>query len=336
MTRRPVQLGDRGVNVRYIQRRLLAHGLSPGPVDGVFGAKTAAALGRFLQRGADCFAPVRFVGPEIYAQLESEPQRRAEGAEPPESPALGDLADRGAGGPRGLGAFVSALGVQTTGTPEQFGAQIERARLGWVAILRVWQESDGLDKNWNAVASKVAPYIQAAKDAGAEVYVWGWAVPGKAKQFAASMASAVRAWGAVGVIADCEEPWRGAKPAEAAFFCESVRAALSQGVRFGVTSYYSTKFPLVSLSAGADFIVPQIYDSKNNLGPDYPADALANWQKANPRNVVVIPAFKSYNTTPEQMATMLERLGAHPALALWQWRTTSAAEWAVLEALPLV
>ncbi len=42
-----LRLGDRGEQVRRLQRRLLAHGLAPGPVDGRFGPQTLAAVKAF-------------------------------------------------------------------------------------------------------------------------------------------------------------------------------------------------------------------------------------------------------------------------------------------------
>lgn len=39
--------GGRGADVRWVQRRLLVHGVDPGPADGVFGPHTGAAVCAF-------------------------------------------------------------------------------------------------------------------------------------------------------------------------------------------------------------------------------------------------------------------------------------------------
>jgi peptidoglycan hydrolase-like protein with peptidoglycan-binding domain len=330
MTRHTVKIWERGVNVSHVQRRLLAHlGELEGGVDGIYGPKTAAALGAFLRRTK----PVASVGAVEYALLDADPKPRAEGARP--CAGVASLAGRVARMPQGLGAFISGLGVSTTGTPAEFGARLRSAGVRWVAILRLWQERGDGSKTWNGSADKVLPYIRAAEDAGVAAYVWGWPVPGKSLAFAKTLAATARAWGAVGVIADCEEPWTN-KRDDAVQLVRDIRAALPPGVSYGLTSYFSSAFPLVELCEVADFVIPQIYDSNNNLGPDYPKKALAKWAGVVADTSVIVPAFKTYNTTPEQMRTMVERIGLHwPALALWQWRTTSAAEWAAIEDLHL-
>lgn len=46
-TTRRLEDGSRGANVKILQRRLAALGFSPGPVDGIYGSKTAGAVRRF-------------------------------------------------------------------------------------------------------------------------------------------------------------------------------------------------------------------------------------------------------------------------------------------------
>ena len=42
--------GSRGEDVKALQRELLAKGINPGPVDGIFGPKTEDAIKRFQER----------------------------------------------------------------------------------------------------------------------------------------------------------------------------------------------------------------------------------------------------------------------------------------------
>jgi N-acetylmuramoyl-L-alanine amidase len=49
---RELKKGDRGGDVRWVQRRLQVHGLEPGPADGVFGSRTDTAV-RSFQRARD-------------------------------------------------------------------------------------------------------------------------------------------------------------------------------------------------------------------------------------------------------------------------------------------
>lgn len=47
-----LKLGDRGDEVRWVQRRLQMHGFEPGPADGVFGERTNTAVRKFQKARA--------------------------------------------------------------------------------------------------------------------------------------------------------------------------------------------------------------------------------------------------------------------------------------------
>jgi peptidoglycan hydrolase-like protein with peptidoglycan-binding domain len=62
--------GSSGEAVEALQRALLADGINPGPIDGIFGPKTEAAVKRFQERAgleADGIA-----GPMTMAALEGD------------------------------------------------------------------------------------------------------------------------------------------------------------------------------------------------------------------------------------------------------------------------
>lgn len=42
--------GSKGAAVEALQKKLIAQGINPGPIDGVFGPKTADAVKRFQER----------------------------------------------------------------------------------------------------------------------------------------------------------------------------------------------------------------------------------------------------------------------------------------------
>jgi uncharacterized protein (TIGR02594 family) len=54
-----------------VQRRLAAHGFDPGPIDGIFGPRTLAAISAFKRRGGLVTRPQ--VGPLTWAALEAAP-----------------------------------------------------------------------------------------------------------------------------------------------------------------------------------------------------------------------------------------------------------------------
>lgn len=59
--------GSRGEEVEALQKKLLAMGINPGPVDGAFGPKTDAAVRRFQER--EDLQVDGIVGPKTFAAL---------------------------------------------------------------------------------------------------------------------------------------------------------------------------------------------------------------------------------------------------------------------------
>ncbi len=79
--------GMRGAQVRKLQERLQELGFSPGPIDGIFGSKTLAAVLKFQRRAGLVVDGI--VGPKTWAKLNSG------AASPSKPPALSRLLSKG-------------------------------------------------------------------------------------------------------------------------------------------------------------------------------------------------------------------------------------------------
>jgi cell wall-associated NlpC family hydrolase len=66
-----LQKGDRGEEVRRMQRRLQMHGFDPGPADGIFGSRTDAAVRAFQK--AKRLEVDGIVGPKTSQALQANP-----------------------------------------------------------------------------------------------------------------------------------------------------------------------------------------------------------------------------------------------------------------------
>lgn len=69
--RRYLRLGSRGEDVRHVQQLLQLGGHDPGPIDGIFGRRTDAAVRSF--QGANDLVQDGIVGPKTWAKLTASP-----------------------------------------------------------------------------------------------------------------------------------------------------------------------------------------------------------------------------------------------------------------------
>jgi hypothetical protein len=232
--------------------------------------------------------------------------------------------------PSGLGMFAS--GLEACGTPSQVEAQVRASGISWVAVLADWQYRARPTRRWNT-DSRALDYLAAIRSGGAAVWVWGWPVPGKETEFCQQITERALAWGAVGIILDVEAPYYRQRAAGARLLDEALTRAHAEGMAVGLTSFgapwWHSTLPWAELGR-ADFGVPQIYDSKNNLGPGYPARALAAWRAMGFDGRSLIPAFPTYGKTPAELTAHLALFPASAAAIGWQWRTTRGAEWALV------
>jgi peptidoglycan hydrolase-like protein with peptidoglycan-binding domain/ElaB/YqjD/DUF883 family membrane-anchored ribosome-binding protein len=141
-----LQMGSRGPEVARMQQELASKGFDPGGVDGIFGARTQAALKAFQQsRGLQVDG---VFGPQSAAALYGAPSPAPAPRPAPSAPPASDpvnalpagilqLGSRGAG-VRTLQAALAEKGFDPGGIDGIFGAQTE-------AALRSFQSSRGID-----------------------------------------------------------------------------------------------------------------------------------------------------------------------------------------------
>ena len=232
--------------------------------------------------------------------------------------------------PSGLGMWVGAFGRKPTGTPDEVAARVRKVGIRWLAALWVWQDPGGKTQRWNR-GTAVAEYVAAARETGADLWVWGWPRPGRHEAFVEAMLEGAARLEATGVILDPERPWLGRADDVRQMMALALERFHAAGLTVGVSSYGAPwnypSLPWAEL-ATADFGVPQAYDLTNRLRPDYPTASAAAYREAGFR--VVLPAFATVGKTPAQLRTHLGLMPDAPALIGWSWRHTSEAEWRVI------
>lgn len=109
-----MRIGQRGFSVREVQSLLHKLGFNPGPVDGIFGPKTAAALRGF--QGANGVPTTGAVGPGTWRAMNG-----GDGARPPTTAPAN--VDAPAGG-RGSAGMMVRRALEQQGDRYVFGAEV--------------------------------------------------------------------------------------------------------------------------------------------------------------------------------------------------------------------
>lgn len=225
--------------------------------------------------------------------------------------------------PQGKGIFQRAW-HHMGDSPDVAASWCVSHGLQWIALQRLWQYANPDDDKWHNGAGhnghSAKEWVQALVEAGVQPWIWGWPVPGRESDFVAAMSETADAWGAVGIIADCEGPWyQNGTASEAAR--RLIDGLQSTGQPVGFTSYGAPwNFPEMPWEefSRADFGIPQIYDSQNNQADDYPSRSVAEWQSMGFQ--AVVPASAAYNKTKSQMESLLARTPTlENALIWWDW-----------------
>lgn len=239
--------------------------------------------------------------------------------------------------PLGKGMFIRTL--TKAGTVKQVVDQMKQCGLSWVAIQRIWQyPGDVAFKPYNT--NTLPDYAEALRDSGHEVWLWGYpeSAPNKHQEFVDELVGHAVKVNARGIIVDPEAPFIG-KPDEAVMLMKLLRhAADTASLGLGMTSYGAPWFhPTFPWSAflSADFGMPQIYDANDNLGEEYPANAVAAWKKVGFKHIV--PASAAFNKGKEQMTELLARTPADSAVCWWDWYhcLQDSTRWDVVKAYSL-
>lgn len=160
MSTRTLRIGSRGKDVRELQTALALRDLEPGPVDGVFGQKTDAAVRSF--QAAARLDVDGIVGPATRGALAAAPPPLAE----PCPPALtdGTLPD----GTRALWIHRLDVAIERAGgTPLALAADVQR--LGGAAVLIKVLDGRALMNQRQLGATVTAMHA-----AGIRVVFWAW------------------------------------------------------------------------------------------------------------------------------------------------------------------
>ena len=219
--------------------------------------------------------------------------------------------------PEGKGMFIRSL--LGTGTVENMKEYIVERGIQWIAVQRIWQYPDN-SKLYNAAQWEL--YREAWEETGCDLWIWGWAIPGKTDEYLEVMSTTAADWSAVGIIIDAEAPWYD-EAGEATLLMDKM---LATGLPIGVTSYgapwFHAPFPFEEFSR-ASFGAPQIYDSDNSMSDDYPTRSVDTWLGFG--YVHVVPASAAYGKTGTQMAELLSRTPTpDDAIMWWDWYNANA------------
>lgn len=305
---RDYKYGMKGAHIVSLQESLVFAGYEL-IIDGDFGAETKQAIEQFeadyARDGTMSFAVDIRSLTMLFNQVHVEP-----GPTPPPPPVSRS--------PEGKGMFIRSL--VGTGSVENMKAYIIERGIRWIAVQRIWQYPDE-SKLYNA--DQWAAYKEAWEETGCDLWIWGWAIPGKTDEYLEVISTTAAEWGAVGIIIDAEAPWYGEEE-EATILIDKMAAT---GLPIGITSYgapwFHTSFPFAEFSKAA-FGVPQIYDSDNSMPDDYPTRSVDTWLGLG--YVHVVPASSAYGKTGAQMTDLLSRTPTpDDAITWWDWYNANAA-----------
>ena len=218
--------------------------------------------------------------------------------------------------PKGKGVFFR--GLKTYGTPAETVAKLKAQGATWVLLI-----GDSWHKNMVSTyyPSLIGEYAKALRDAGIDVWLWGWVDPESPhfEEWPAHYGRVAKQTGAKGVLVNAEKPFYGKKWNAAAEWL--VDALHAQGLKVIVSSYGSVKSHPNFAWEGfrkADGGAPMIYDLSNKLGTKYPPRSVAEWSELFD---VVIPVWgmaSSGGQTIEQEIALSEATPLpSDAVAVW-------------------
>lgn len=201
--------------------------------------------------------------------------------------------------PFGKGVFVRSTGH--AGSPEALVSWCQDLSISWVMLPVVWQYTSKSDVRYDG---DIDAYASALRKAGIRVWVWGWPEPAKLNAFADLMLETRARVGADGIVVNAEKPFYG-EPAAATALAQRLK-----GVTWALSSYgapyFHSSFPWAEFSSTTSLGMPQIYDTKHNLGSDYPEKSVKAWRAAGFSRVAPTWGASSAHT-PAQMLDIASR-----------------------------
>jgi len=310
--------GERGDHIRDLQQALIDAGydLPEYGADGSFGDETAKAILQFEQQtGIATESMSLAVDEDTLEALMGEDESK------PSTPIKGL--------PVGKGMFIRVF--SHLGDPnEQLADFIQDNGITWVAIQRIWQFDDKGSKLYNG-SSKTEDYLKIFDKTCVQKHVWGYPVPGESKEeeFVSVMTKAANDWDCTSVMIDAEGPYYNHRSKLVPRF----RGATQKMV--GFTSYgapwFHKTFPWEDF-VDCDYACPQIYDSNDNMGPNYPSESVDAYKNLGFKNI--IPASGAYKKTRQLMEDLIANTQAvNPnAIIWWDWYNAGLKEfrWEVI------
>jgi len=229
--------------------------------------------------------------------------------------------------PTGVGMFCGHLRANMPDVAE-------RAGLSWICAEVRWQSADPKHRakpNRKSTHAMIADELRAR---GIAVHAWAWLLPRTGKEgWRAGLKDSVAAASALGaesLVLDSEGPWYGRASACGRLMRAASKQCHAAGLSLGVTSLglpsWHPSLPWSEFGL-ADYGIPQAYDSKNHLGPDYPARCVEEWHERTGLDHLAC-GFATYGKTREQFHSHMMAIPPVPAAIGWLWRHTSEREWA--------
>lgn len=256
--------------------------------------------------------------------------------------------------PKGIGFYARTLSTSTHGTPKAFAQKLRACGASWVALMAVWQDKRG---HRPASTSSTVAYASACRDAGIEVWLWGFPRLGLEAKYMETMHAMAKATSARGLLHDVEVSYRDARAkapppgsrgqgeaiddepeGDASRTSLGVRALLGLDLAVrtelglatsGVSSYGMADWhslPWADLAARGAWGSPQLY----TVTPRQVDQGLTSWRERG--FATLLPSVPTYGPNSEgQLDAHLSRFvdGDEPEIdgfAFWSFQQTSARE----------
>lgn len=272
------------------------------------------------------------------------------------------------GTPKGIGIYCRTLASSTHGTPAAMAKKCRDNGIAFVALLGCWQDKSGPGRTFKQRVDSIArtkEYAQACRDAGLDVWLWGFPWLGHEADYMRAMVNVAHAIGGVrGFLHDPEVSYRDkaavivdkasrgqgeavdsqpegtalstARAAQTLLELDAQAIADLRLAPSGITSYGMADWhPLPWRQLAADGRVwgsPQLY----TVSPAQVDQGLASWQRRG--FTTLLPSVPTYGeNSGAKLDAHLARFvdgGGEPTIdgfVIWSMPQTSGVEWPILK-----